>query len=62
MAQSSAFASAAQILNAPIGWFSNEVLAILLKESVMKRTISNHKALPPNDLVGVNGAGQIPET
>ncbi len=41
---------------------SNEVLAILPKESVIKRTINNHKALPPIELVGVNSLGQIPGT
>ncbi len=62
LAQSSAFASAGQIFHASIGSFSNEVLAILPKESVIKHTINNHKALPPIELVGVNGIGQIPET
>ncbi len=53
-AQSSAFANAGQIFHAS--------MAILPKESVIKRTINNHKALPPIELVGVNGIGQIPET
>ncbi len=53
MAQSSAFASAGQIFHASIGSCSNEVLAILPKESVNKRTINNHKALLPIGLVGV---------
>ncbi len=61
-AQSSAFSSADQIFHASIASCSNEVLAILPKESVIKRTINNHKALPPIELVGVNGIGQIPET
>ncbi len=61
-AQSSAFASAGQIFHASIASCLNEVLAILPKESVIKRTINNHKALPPIELVGLNGIGQIPET
>ncbi len=61
-AQSLAFASAGQIFHTSIASCSNEVLAILPKESVIKRTINNHKALPPIELVGVNGMVQIPET
>ncbi len=59
-AQSSAFASAGQIFHAPIACCSNEVLAILPKESMIKRTINNHKARPPIELIGENGKGQIP--
>ncbi len=55
-------ATAGQIFNASIVSCSNEVLAILPKESVTKCTINNHKAPPPIELVGVNGIGQIPET
>ncbi len=62
MVRSSAFASAGQIFHASIGSCSNEVLAILPKESVIKRTVNNHKALPPIELVGVNAKGQIPKT
>ncbi len=47
LAQSSAFASVGQIFHASIASCSNEALAILPKESVIKRTINNHKALPP---------------
>ncbi len=61
-AQSSAFSTAGQIFHASIGSCSNEVLATLPKESVIKRTINNHKAIPPIELIGVNGIGQIPET
>ncbi len=62
LAQSSAFATAGQIFHASIGSCSNEVLAILAKESVIKRSINNHNALHSIELVGVNGIGQIPET
>ncbi len=62
VAQPSTFVSADQIFHASTGSCSNEVLANLPKESVIKRTINNHKALPPIELVGMNGVGQIPET
>ncbi len=62
IAQSSTFVSSGQIFHASIGSCSNEVLANLPKESVIKCTINNHKALPPIELVGMKGVGQIPET
>ncbi len=62
IAQTSTFASAGQIFHASPGSCSNEVLANLPKESVIERTVNNHKALPPIELVGINDVGQIPET
>ncbi len=59
MAQSSAFAGTGHISYASIGSCSNKVQTILPKESTIKHEIKNHKALPPIELVGVNGIGQI---
>ncbi len=32
------------------------------KESMIKRTINNHKAIPPIELVGMTAIGQLPES
>ncbi len=37
------------------------MLAILPKESVIKRKVNSRKAIPPIEFVGMTGIGQLPE-